>query len=78
MKENLPDDVLFIELDWKQKIKIGMSPRQVSREFYNQQSRTILGFGVYFIKNGIKECINIDLISDNKSQKGYSVVHAFR
>jgi hypothetical protein len=31
---------ILIELDFKQKFVIGMSPRQVSREFYNQTMRT--------------------------------------
>lgn len=34
---------LLIELDFKEKIKIGMSPRQVSREFYEQISVSCLG-----------------------------------
>jgi hypothetical protein len=34
---------ILIELDFKQKFVIGMSPRQVSREFYNQTMRTCLG-----------------------------------
>ena len=78
-KDRLPHDYLFIEIDWKQKIKIGMSPRQVSREFYSQQQRTVLGCGIYYIKDdGTRDCINVNLISDNLSQKGYSVVHSFR
>ena len=32
----------LIELDFKQKIVIGMSPRQVSREYYNQTMRSCL------------------------------------
>ena len=34
---------ILIELDFKQKFVIGMSPRQVSREFYSQTTRTCLG-----------------------------------
>lgn len=40
--DNLRDKIL-IELDYKQKIKIGMSPRQVSSEYYNQKDRCCLG-----------------------------------
>ncbi len=34
---------LLIELDFKQKFVIGLSPRQVSREYYNQTMRSCLG-----------------------------------
>ncbi len=34
---------ILIEIDFKQKFLIGMSPRQVSREFYNQIFRSCLG-----------------------------------
>lgn len=34
---------ILIELDYKQKIKIGLSPRQVSDEYYKQKERSCLG-----------------------------------
>ena len=34
---------ILIEIDYKQKIAIGMSPRQVSSEYYNQAMRSCLG-----------------------------------
>lgn len=43
LKENFTDDVIFIELDFKMKIKIGMGPEQYSQEFYNQKTRYCLG-----------------------------------
>ena len=36
-------ETLLIELDFKQKIVIGMSPRQVNKEYYQQQIRSCLG-----------------------------------
>ena len=36
-------EALLIEIDFKQKIVIGMSPRQVNKEFYEQQVRSCLG-----------------------------------
>lgn len=56
-----------------------MSPRQISREYRNQKQKAFIGFGIYHknLKN-ITECINIDLVSDNLSQKGRDVVNAFR
>ena len=41
--KNFSKDTLFIELDFKMKIKIGMGPQQCSQEFYNQKSRFCLG-----------------------------------
>ena len=34
---------ILIELDYKQKIVVGMNPRQVNKEYYNQISRSLLG-----------------------------------
>ena len=34
---------ILIEIDFKQKIIIGLSPRKVSKEFYNQEARSFLG-----------------------------------
>ena len=34
---------LLIEIDYKQRIRIGMSPRQVGQEYYNQETRSCLG-----------------------------------
>ena len=48
--EHLRGKVL-IEVDFKQKIKIGMSPRQITAEFYDQQERTCFSlFGILFEK----------------------------
>ena len=55
-----------------------MSPRQISKEFYKQQQRNILGFGIYYKNNNKLECINIDIISDVQEQSGFTVVSSFR
>ena len=34
---------LLIEVDYKQKIVIGLSPRQINKEYYLQELRTLLG-----------------------------------
>ena len=78
MKEKLPEDYIFIEIDFKQKIVIGMSPRQIGKEYYNQQQRTVLGFGLYYRENGKVNCINLDIISDILDQTCYFVISAFR
>jgi hypothetical protein len=55
-----------------------MSPRQPSREFYNQKQRSILGFGIYYNENGSIKCKNVDFISHNLNQTGNTTVQAFR
>ena len=40
---NLLKDNILIEIDFKQKILIGTSPRQVNSEYYNQELRGLLG-----------------------------------
>ena len=61
-----------------QKITIGMSPRQPTREFYKQKQRSILGFGLYYKENNIIHMKNIDLISHNLNQTGNTTVQSFR
>jgi len=41
--ENIPEETLVFDFDFKMKIKIGMSPEQISYEFYQQKSRFVLG-----------------------------------
>lgn len=45
------DDILrnkvMIEIDFKQKIVIGLSPRQINNEYYNQKIRSCLGKFIY-------------------------------
>jgi hypothetical protein len=55
-----------------------MSPIQGSTEYRKQQLRTCLGFGVFYKKDGVVVCQNIDLISNGKHQGGYDVVNGFR
>lgn len=58
---------------------IGMSPRQVSHEYREQQQRTLLGFGLFYRNiNGDLKSINIDLVSNNPGQSGYETVNSFR
>ncbi len=78
MKSSFSKDALFIELDYKQKVNIGLSPRQPSEEYYNQKQRSILGFGIYFWAEDTIECLNIDIISDILDQKAFSVISCFK
>ncbi|CAF0988080.1 unnamed protein product [Brachionus calyciflorus] len=79
MKSNLEDDYILIEIDWKQKILIGMSPRQTSSEYREQKSRTCLGFGIYYKKNNETKLMNIDLISSfQENESALDVIRGFR
>ncbi len=56
-----------------------MSPRQVSSEYRNQEQRTLIGFGVFYKdSNNNLECLNIDLVSNIRSETGFDTVNAFR
>ena len=75
---------ILIDMDFKQKIIIGLninfkfllcknyfkglSSRQVSKEFYEQQTRTILGFGIYYLneKEEIK-LIHVDIVTEQST-----------
>ena len=46
---NILNTSILIEFDYKQKISIGLSPRQVSSEYRNQQVRSCLGIILLFI-----------------------------
>ncbi len=59
MKENLPEGILLIEIDFKQKIKIGLSPKQINSEFYRQKSGYFLSFRIYFRKQNKVDCLKV-------------------
>ena len=50
---------ILIEIDFKQKILIGTSPRQVSGEFYNQEQRNLIGIVNLFYKVSLLKFKNI-------------------
>jgi hypothetical protein len=60
-------------------LHLGMSPRQVSSEYYNQQLRTLIGFGIFYKDDEDSlQCLNVDLVSDNQCETGFDTVNAFR
>jgi hypothetical protein len=71
---------IFIDLDFKQKIIIGLSPIQANSEFYSLENRTCLGFGITYLEDETVKTINFDMISKcyKGSQDARSVVRAFR
>jgi hypothetical protein len=44
---------IMIEADYKEKIKIGLSPRQISKEFYKQEQRSCLSNNFFLLEMGI-------------------------
>ena len=59
-------------------VKIGTSRVQVGQEYYKQQLRSLIGFGIHVMINGERKCINVDLVSRSLTQTAYDVVCAFR
>ncbi|CAF0871784.1 unnamed protein product, partial [Brachionus calyciflorus] len=79
MKNTLAEDYILIEIDWKQKILLGLSPRQTNSEFWNQKTRTLLGFGIYYRLNDEIKVMNIDLVSSfQENESAFDVVCGFR
>lgn len=76
--KDLLSNKVLIECDFKQKILIGTSPKQVNSEYYGQKLRSCLGFGVYFVKENKTQLINFDIISSDLNEDARSVVRGFR
>ena len=57
-----------------------MGPNEISKDFYNQNTRSVLGFGIYYFctKSGKIECINVDILSHDFETDGLSVIRGFR
>jgi len=71
---NFLKDNLLIEIDYKQKIILGKSPRQRSMDFYdeNMPQRSFLGLGIYYIEkldgDETIKCLNMDLVFHHSAQ----------
>ena len=69
----------FIELDFKQKIHLGKGPRQTSGDFYVEQQRAFIGFGIYHVDlNGSIKCLNMDVVFNHNNNKCCNAIAAFR
>lgn len=87
--EFLGDDAILIDVDWKEKICYGKnSPRQLNPDWFECGSCSLLGFGIYYVDKKIDEasgeevrfvnCLNIDILNDDKTQTAASYIQAFR
>ena len=54
-----------------------MSPRQVSSEYWQQQTRSLIGYGSYFKEANELKCINVDLVFESLDQTGFDVIDSF-
>jgi hypothetical protein len=77
-ENNFLKDKILIELDFKQKIVIGSGPRQKSEDYYKQEVKTLLGFGIYHQNSKNEtECINFDVVT-GWDQSALTVVELFK
>ncbi len=78
-KESLKNQIL-IEVDFKQKIAIGISPRQINKEYYLQELRSCLGFGITYVNSANEiETVNFDIIANkDDKQDALAAVRGFR
>jgi hypothetical protein len=80
---------ILIDIDFKEKIILGKSPRQLNSYFFDNDKKKVicLGIGVHFVDTHIEKsgrsfkfvnCLNIDVISDYDGQKASDVIRIFR
>ncbi len=57
-----------------------MGPEEVSKDFYNQNTRSVLGFGIYYFSSSTNniECVNVDILSHDFETDGLSEIRGFR
>lgn len=71
-------DKILIDLDFKQKIVIGTGARQKSEDYYKQEIRVLLGFGIFHQNSKNEtECINCDIVTE-WDQSGHTVIQLFK
>ena len=70
---------ILIEIDFKQKIHLGAGPRNVSGDFYVEQQRSFIGFGVYYKDEANKlQCLNMDVVFNHNRNQCIQALSAFR
>ena len=72
---------ILIELDYKSKIRLGIGPRQLNKEFFLSTKKvSCLGFGIYYLNNLTNQinCLEIDLISDYEGSTAQDVIKNFK
>lgn len=78
LDHHMLEDALLIQIDFKEKIKIWLSPRQLNQEFYQQQQWVLLRFGLYFYENQKINCYNVDIVSNSLSTDAISLIQSFK
>ena len=72
---------ILIELDYKSKIRLGVGPRQLNKEYFLSTKKvSCLGFGVYYVNKITNQinCLEIDLISDYEGSTAQDVIKNFK
>ena len=57
-----------------------MGPDEISKDFYNNNTRSVLGFGIFHwneLTNQI-DCLNVDILSHDFETDGLYVIRGFR
>ena len=64
---------ILIEFDYKEKLIVGICPREIGSDFYNRKQVSLLGFGIYYSDQDTQDinCIHVDLVTDVTIQDGY-------
>ena len=64
---------ILIEFDYKEKLIVGIGPREIGSDFYNRKQVSLLGFGIYYSDQDTQDInrINVDLVTDITIQDGY-------
>jgi hypothetical protein len=67
---------ILIEFDFKEKLIVGIGPREIGSDFYNRKQVSLLGFGLYYADQETKDikCIHVDLVTDITIQDGYFIL----
>ena len=76
--DNPPDGTVVVTLDFKSRGKLPMKPVEPSKQFYNQGSYSLLGFGLHWACNGGVKRHNIDVLLRSLNQDAYVVLQCFK
>lgn len=68
----------LVVLDFKENIVIGSGPRELNAAFYSKSPRTLLGFVIFTMEDGVLRKRYVNILSDVLSHDSGFVVHSFR
>lgn len=74
---NPPTGTVVVTLDFKSKGKLPMRPAEPSRQFYNQGSYSLLGFGLNWTEGGEVKRHHVDVLLRSLNQDAFVVLKSF-